>query len=163
MNKAIEDVIAERTRQVRAEGWTASHDDEHDPGELAAAGSAYALNAADQLHPQSQGDGSNTRPIMWPWDLCDGSGSMAIKDLIYDVRPLKDAIAEFDRTAAARQLLWNSVSSNEEVGAAESADKAALRRVQDAFYDVTRDRNSHEHCLRVELEFMRRIANLGAP
>jgi hypothetical protein len=67
MSKAIEDVIAERRRQIDEEGWTPEHDDEHDGGELAAAGAAYAINAADQLHPMSQGDGGNDQPIFWPW------------------------------------------------------------------------------------------------
>lgn len=64
-------ILAERQRQIAEEGWTADHDDDHDPGDLAAAASAYALNAADQLNPYSQGDGDN-RPwgesCMWPWD-----------------------------------------------------------------------------------------------
>ena len=67
MSKAIEDVLAERGRQINEEGWTAEHDDRHNDGELAAAGAAYAINAADQLHPYSQGDGGNAQPVIWPW------------------------------------------------------------------------------------------------
>lgn len=65
----IRDVLAERRRQIEAEGWTPQHDDEHDPGELAAAAAAYALAAADKLHPLSQGDGNyeNEPPPAWPW------------------------------------------------------------------------------------------------
>lgn len=67
--QALTDVIAERARQVEAEGWTAQHDDDHDAGDLAAAGSAYALAAADTLHPYSQGDCEfdELAPAMWPW------------------------------------------------------------------------------------------------
>ena len=61
------DVLLERLRQVEKEGWTPEHDDEHDSGELAAAGAAYAMHAADHLHPHSQGDGGNEAPIFWPW------------------------------------------------------------------------------------------------
>jgi hypothetical protein len=43
---ALRDVLAERQRHVDVEGWTPEHDDEHDPGILAFAGAAYALNAA---------------------------------------------------------------------------------------------------------------------
>lgn len=64
---AWRDVIAERERQRNVEGWTTAHDDEHDRGEMAAAGSAYAINAANQLHPLSQGDGHNEQPAQWPW------------------------------------------------------------------------------------------------
>ena len=68
-SQAVMDVAAERRRQVEAEGWTPEHDDEHDPGELAAAGASYALCAADDLHPLSQGDGDyrNGPPPFWPW------------------------------------------------------------------------------------------------
>ncbi|MDQ7981377.1 hypothetical protein QYH69_29525 [Paraburkholderia sp. SARCC-3016] len=63
--------LSERRRQSVDEGFDAAHDDEHDAGELAAAAAAYALAAADKLHPFSQGDGgySDGRPpVMWPWD-----------------------------------------------------------------------------------------------
>jgi hypothetical protein len=42
---AARDVLAERKRQVEAEGWTPEHDNEHDEGELAAAAAAYAMTA----------------------------------------------------------------------------------------------------------------------
>ena len=64
----IDLIMTERIRQIEQEGWTPEHDDEHDAGELAAAGAAYAMNAADQLHPYSQGDGCNEQPPCWPWD-----------------------------------------------------------------------------------------------
>ncbi|MCO5339272.1 hypothetical protein [Delftia tsuruhatensis] len=43
MSQAARDVLAERARQVEAEGWTPEHDDEHDKGELAVAAALYAL------------------------------------------------------------------------------------------------------------------------
>ncbi|HGM5010198.1 TPA: hypothetical protein ACKPXC_000473 [Pseudomonas aeruginosa] len=61
------DVQSERRRQINVEGWTPEHDDEHDSGELAAAGAAYALHAADHLNPYSQGDGGDEAPSCWPW------------------------------------------------------------------------------------------------
>lgn len=69
LTEAARDVLAERRRQVEAEGWTPEHDDEHDLGELAAAASAYALAAADEQHPLSQGDGNfnDEPPPSWPW------------------------------------------------------------------------------------------------
>ena len=94
MSKAIEDVIAERQRQIKVEGWTAEHDDEHDPGELAAAGAAYAINAADQLHPQSQGDGGNEPPSCWPWGRKWWKPKTARRDLI---RAAALAIAEVEK------------------------------------------------------------------
>ncbi|MEY5098664.1 MAG: hypothetical protein RJA36_1383 [Pseudomonadota bacterium] len=70
-SQAALDVLAERRRQIEREGWTPEHDDEHDSGQLAAAGSAYALAAADHLHPLSQGDGCydvHATPMAWPQD-----------------------------------------------------------------------------------------------
>jgi hypothetical protein len=69
ISAAARDVLAERARCISAEGWTPEHDDEHDAGELAAAAAAYAIAAADALHPLSQGDGgfADEPPLMWPW------------------------------------------------------------------------------------------------
>jgi hypothetical protein len=66
---AWRDVVRERRRQIGVEGWTPEHDDGHDAGSLAAAGSAYAIAAADKLHPYSQGDADFYRqpPDAWPW------------------------------------------------------------------------------------------------
>jgi len=59
MTKAALDVLAERRRQIEAEGWTPEHDDEHDGGELACAAAAYALDAGDKLDQRP--------PDFWPW------------------------------------------------------------------------------------------------
>jgi hypothetical protein len=44
--KALDDVAAERKRQIEAEGCTPKHDDMHRIGDLAMAGAAYAASAA---------------------------------------------------------------------------------------------------------------------
>jgi hypothetical protein len=44
--QAMIDVIAERRRQVDAEGWTPEHDDGHQGGEIARAAACYALHAS---------------------------------------------------------------------------------------------------------------------
>lgn len=51
-------VIAERQRQIAAEGWSAEHDAGHQPGELATAGAAYALADTDDR---------GFSDIIWPW------------------------------------------------------------------------------------------------
>lgn len=43
---AVSDVLAERARQISAEGWTPEHDDANSDGEMAQAAACYALNAA---------------------------------------------------------------------------------------------------------------------
>jgi len=52
LTEAAFDVLSERSRQVKQEGWSENHDDQHTPMELAKAGAAYVLNDRS----------------MWPWD-----------------------------------------------------------------------------------------------
>ncbi|APO53479.1 hypothetical protein LUI11_15410 [Bradyrhizobium diazoefficiens] len=60
-------VIAERFRQIEQEGWSTTHDDAHPVGELAAAGSCYAImptwrrRADDDFGPEP--------PMVWPWSF----------------------------------------------------------------------------------------------
>jgi hypothetical protein len=59
LSPAMQAVIAERCRQIEAEGFDARHDQvEHWPGEIAAAGACYALGAGKELVTPPQG---------WPW------------------------------------------------------------------------------------------------
>lgn len=66
---AVSDVLAERTRQISAEGWTPEHDDAHEAGELARAAACYAMQAAlDNIGTPGLADA--TRHMvreMWPW------------------------------------------------------------------------------------------------
>ena len=58
-------VLAERQRQIHGEGWSAEHDDDHKPGDLARAGAGYAADARRWL-----GDPMLERPPLpstWPW------------------------------------------------------------------------------------------------
>jgi hypothetical protein len=53
----IDEIAAERRRQIEAEGWTLEHDDEHLYGELAAAAECYFQD----------GDWPDA-PLHWPWE-----------------------------------------------------------------------------------------------
>lgn len=57
---AWRDVVAERRRQVEAEGWTPEHDDEHANGELALAAACYSVTT----YPQAVG-----LLGFWPWGM----------------------------------------------------------------------------------------------
>lgn len=57
---ALDDIAAERRRQVQVEGWTAAHDDEYRFGKLAAAAACYALSATRR-------DGGDELPPFWPF------------------------------------------------------------------------------------------------
>lgn len=67
MKTGIELIADERHRQIAKEGFSQQHDEEHDAGELSAAGAAYALNASCVLYPLN-GTPLEDTPIMWPWE-----------------------------------------------------------------------------------------------
>jgi len=101
---AARDVLAERQRQVSVEGWTADHDDELDGGEIAAAAAAYALRAADNLHPQSNGDGDyadGTPPDMWPWHEDWWKPATPRRDLVKAGALILAEIERLDRASIA--------------------------------------------------------------
>jgi hypothetical protein len=65
-----EAIAAERQRQIDEEGWTPSHDDEHDRGDLVVAALSYAEVAAEQLCGVQHGPADRewfTRTD-WSWD-----------------------------------------------------------------------------------------------
>ena len=66
-SKAARDVLAERLRQVEAEGWTPAHDDFHEEGELADAAACYAAGCIPMAPAaaSSQGHGYTS---LWPWE-----------------------------------------------------------------------------------------------
>lgn len=85
MSKAIDDVIAERQRQINVEGYDLSHDDGHRRGDLAQAGASYALRASGYL---------NAAHDYWPWE----DSSWKPKDMRSDlVRAAALIIAEIER------------------------------------------------------------------
>lgn len=63
MSTALEEIAAERARQINAEGWTPEHDDEHTDGALAVAAGCYAQRAGG-VGVLVQGK----PPTWWPWD-----------------------------------------------------------------------------------------------
>lgn len=67
MTVASRDVLAERLRQIEAEGWTPEHDDHHPGGVMASAAACYAAASRQVLR-----DGTDPEAIcapgMWPWD-----------------------------------------------------------------------------------------------
>lgn len=100
LSDAARDVLAERRRQVDAECWTPQHDDEHDAGELAGAGAAYAAHASDALHPYSQGDAfrDGTIPPGWCWEPAAWKPSTARRNLVKAGALILAEIERIDRT-----------------------------------------------------------------
>lgn len=76
----LEEIAAERKRQVEVEGWTTAHDDEHIGGELARAAAAYAFagahNVASTIYSRAFANGWSpwvvevvkaVWPFSWNW------------------------------------------------------------------------------------------------
>lgn len=73
----IDDIAAERQRQIAAEGWDAAHDDAHTDGSLSRAAACYAAHASAyqrvsqdvsldvyrEIEPRN-----SAGTLGWPWD-----------------------------------------------------------------------------------------------
>ena len=73
----IDEVAAERRRQVDAEGWSPDHDDGHRNGEMALAAAAYTFNSVSHVGPTAYINFSFRRQpmgqfdlatLIWPWE-----------------------------------------------------------------------------------------------
>lgn len=69
MKPGIELIAAERERQIKEEGWTAGHDDEHTDGSLADAAAVYAMGGTTR-NMMARG-GVCIAVAIWPrgWNL----------------------------------------------------------------------------------------------
>ncbi|MGP6227810.1 hypothetical protein ACQUHV_04230 [Pseudomonas aeruginosa] len=87
------DVQAERRRQIKAEGWTPQHDDEHADGQMAQAAGCYALHAGGigTDWPDGRQNGS---ALFWPWDKDWWKPTTPRRDL---VKACALALAEIER------------------------------------------------------------------
>lgn len=93
------EVIMERLRQITMEGWSPSHDDKYDKGDLAAAAAAYAFHA----FTVSAGDRwLAADPVgFWPWDLSWWKPGAARQDLVKAGALILAEIERLDRAEAA--------------------------------------------------------------
>jgi len=70
--QSVQDVVAERQRQVSNEGWTPEHDDTHRAGEMAKAAACYAWASALPAYSRAVHEGDWWRTVilrrLWPWD-----------------------------------------------------------------------------------------------
>jgi hypothetical protein len=90
----IDEIAAERRRQIEAEGWTPEYDDEHSFGEMAIAAACYAhpgIPLKDRL--------ANV-PKMWPWRRECWKPKDRRRDLIRAAALLVAEIERLDRASA---------------------------------------------------------------
>jgi hypothetical protein len=91
LTDAARDVLAERKRQVRAEGWTPEHDDDHTEAEMALAAACYAMAAGGYAKGQT--------PPIWPWSLSWWKPAYGRRDLIKAGALILAEIERLDRRA----------------------------------------------------------------
>ncbi|WP_337264370.1 MULTISPECIES: hypothetical protein [unclassified Serratia (in: enterobacteria)] len=94
---ALADVMAERQRQISAEGWTPEHDDEHEDGELAIAAASYALQAG--ACPFGPLYNESDWPDFWPWDVRWWKPTNPRRDLVKAGALILAEIERLDRAA----------------------------------------------------------------
>jgi len=100
MSKAIEDVIAERRRQIEVEGHTTAHDDRHTKGELARAAACYCAVAGNDEETRQVRLRMGWWPSTWPWDWLQWKPQSRRRDL---VRAGALIIAEIERLDRAKE------------------------------------------------------------
>jgi hypothetical protein len=102
MSKALDDVIAERRRQVDVEGWSAEHDDRYSREELATAAACYAAPNAvwwgthglKILWWQRKGG-----YLIWPWNISWWKPKDRRRDLVRAAALAIAAIEQMDRAS----------------------------------------------------------------
>lgn len=95
LTDAARDVLAERARQVSAEGLLPEHDDAYQARDLATAAACYALNAAKRDRK-----GREWVPINWPWSDAWWKPTTPRRDLVKAGALILAEIERLDRAEA---------------------------------------------------------------
>lgn len=96
LSQAAADVLAERRRQIEAEGWTAEHDSEHGKGQLARAAACYAM--AGSCEPSDETAGILV-DLAWPWAPQWWKPATARRDLVKAGALILAEIERLDRAS----------------------------------------------------------------
>lgn len=95
--EAARDVLAERQRQISAEGWTLEHDDAHAPGTLSQAAGCYIDWNGWEAECQTE----DSIPISWPWNAKWWKPSDERRNLVKAGALILAEIERLDRRSAA--------------------------------------------------------------
>ena len=97
----IDDIAAERRRQIEEEGWTAEHDGaEHAPGDLALAAACYAKHATRSDAARQYWKDEGKEPKRWPWASHWWKPKDRRRDLVRAGALIAAEIDRLDREAA---------------------------------------------------------------
>lgn len=105
----IDEIAAERRRQVDQEGWSPEHDDRHENGSIVLAAVAYAMasitDQAERAVMDEFGDWESTPYDIlkfWPWDREWWKPKSRRRDLIRAAALIAAEIERLDRAGAAK-------------------------------------------------------------
>lgn len=101
----IDEIAAERRRQVEAECWSHEHDDQHSQGELAAAAACYASPV--RAFKTRECVGRDYEPFiayvdLWPWDGNWWKPGARRRDLVKAAALIVAEIERLDRMESPR-------------------------------------------------------------
>lgn len=104
MSKAIDDILAERRRQVEAEGWHPPHDDAHRMGELAGAAACYAMHDLSFTIQNIKLGHAVAMMVkdLWPWAASWWKPTDRRRNLIKATALLIAEIERIDRAATTK-------------------------------------------------------------
>lgn len=107
----LDDIAAERARQIEKEGWTPEHDDQHEDQSMAQAAACYAYPRFwhELLHRHMGGRWADIVPWLWPtgWAKTWWKPKDRRSDLIRAAALIVAEIERLDR-AAARNMLGDA-------------------------------------------------------
>lgn len=90
----IDEIAAERKRQMDDEGWTTEHDDRHPAGEMSRAAACYAIG------PKALGFKHGALGPLWPWDFAWWKPKSRRHDLVRAGALIVAEIERLDRASA---------------------------------------------------------------
>ena len=117
---AARDVLAERQRQISAEGWTPAQDDQYTAGDMASAAACYASQGRD--HYPEPG-----KPGPWPWAAKWWKPSTYRRNLEKAGALILAEIERLDRATIAAQRQEKSNGQAASIAAGRAALKAFAR------------------------------------
>jgi len=97
-SQALNDVAAERQRQIEKEGYTPEHDDGHDNFSLCRAAAAYCVAASGAW--RGSGITSMRAPMYWPWEDAAWKPTYGRRDLVKAGALILAEIERLDRVEA---------------------------------------------------------------
>lgn len=99
VSAAVHDVIAERDRQITAEGWTPEHDDKYEDSQLSRAAAGYTVHAAGNGYRTARAYQTAPAPVLWPWSPHWWKPTTPRRDLVKAAALILAEIERIDRCA----------------------------------------------------------------